>query len=267
MADDKDLETEDRDGASEIEDDDVEAQGGAEEGDEGEDDVDAQEDDAGDGDGDEEGEDVGDEPPARSSRGANRFQSLRNENKALTERLEKLERGGSVQAGPTQADIERARAEQQRRDDEELERASLEGPAAVARVVRQQTTRDFQATLNADRYHRIDRDDRADFREECRTVPAYAKLADRVESKLREMRAQGTNPSRIAIANFLIGEDAVKRAKGAATRQGKKGAARVDRERAPVRRGGRSDVAAGGRRRGGGDDVDALERRLSNVNI
>lgn len=212
-------------------------------------------------------DDLGDEPPARQSRGANRFQRLSNENRELKQRLDKLERGEVAPRGPSQAEIERMRAQQEQADTQELERAALEGgPAAAAAVARRQAQRDIQQHMQGFEYRLADRQDKADFKQLCREVPVYGKLADRVEEKLAEYRRNGANPPRENIAKFLIGEDAVKRAQGAATRQGKRGAARTQREQVQPRRGGRSDVA-GARERRGDDSVEAFERRYGNTKI
>lgn len=103
--------------------------------------------------------------------------------------------------------------------------------------------------------------DRTAFQAQCASNPLYAKYAPKVEGKLAELRAQGTNAPRDAILRWLIGDAALTRM---GSKEGKREVAQAQQrvKRATVKPpSGGSDEAATRRRE------ESLERRLENLNI
>lgn len=122
-----------------------------------------------------------------------------------------------------------------------------------------------QAQLAQIKFESWDTGDRSEFKALCAANPAVAKLADKVEDALRQMRSTGQNASRETVAKYLLGEMALSRAPRAAAKGARTAAA--GRERQQGRPGaGRSDTAAPSGRKGG-DERAQRRARLENVEI
>lgn len=186
-------------------------------------------------------EDEVEEEP-RPSRGNRQFGALRAENRELRERLDRLERGGSQRPDPN------AEAERQRREQQEEENILLSGDVGkIAKFYSDRSARQAQAQITQVVSHVVDRGDKQDFRALCAENPAVAAIAADVEKQLVISRSQGLNPTREALAKYMLGERLLSRAKGAKTRQEKR--AGVERQRQQARPGtSRSDVTSSGRR-------------------
>ena len=161
----------------------------------------------------------------------------------------------------TPDEIRRLQEQQAQADAAELERARLEGPERFTEIVLAQNQRRNDARFHALQNQQFDRDDRAEFRDLCRDSPALARIQPDVEDSIRQMRAQGNyQATREAVAKYILGDRALKRAAGNGGKQRQRGAEQVRRQTVRTGQGG-SDVSANRRR--GGDDLAALERRLA----
>ena len=160
----------------------------------------------------------------------------------------------------TADDIRRLQEQQAQADAAELEQARMQGPEQFTQAVLAQNQRRNDARFHALQNQQFDRDDRAEFRDLCRDSPALAKIQPDVEDSIRQMRAQGNyQATREAVAKYILGDRALKRAAGNGGKQRQRGAEQVRRQTVRTGQGG-SDVSANRRR--GGDDLASLERRL-----
>ena len=186
-------------------------------------------------------EEVEEEPPAKPiSRAQRRIQ-------ALSEAVHELRK--RVDAPPQRQPDPNAEAEARRREAEEDERVRLSGdPDLIARHAVGKVERKLSAQFSSVVSHVVDRSDKTDFQALCASNPAVAAVADAVEKQLVQSRAQGLNPTREALAKYILGERLLNRAKGAKTRQQRHADTEVRRQAA--RPGSsRSDVSSSGRRK------------------
>lgn len=196
------------------------------------------------------------EPPRQLSRGAalrERAKTAERDNVELRERLEKLER----QQQQPRIDPA-AEAERKRREAEEDERIRLSGdPDLIANHAVSKVEKRLSAQFNGVVHHVVDRADKTDFQALCADNPAVKAVAADVEKQLVQSRAQGLNPTREALAKYIIGERVLSRSKGAKSRQEKRAAG--ERQRQQARPGSRrSDVNSSGR---SGKDTQAERAR------
>jgi hypothetical protein len=162
-----------------------------------------------------------------------------------------------AQNGRSQGDVNAARAQRESR------------LAAMDPYERQQFLSEERLQAQDQRLARIefnsmDAADRTDFAAKCARNPALATVAEQVEVELKRIRANGNNTDRETIAAYVLGKRALERGASAATRQGKKGAARIESQRARPS-GGRSDTRAEPSARG--DTRAARNARLENVEL
>ena len=177
-------------------------------------------------------------PEKPVSRAQRRIQALSEEVRELRKRVE---------APPQQRPDPAAEAERVRREQEEDERVRLSGdPDLIARHAVGKVERRLSAQFNGVVSHVLDRSDKTDFLALCASNAAVAAVADAVEKQLVQSRAQGLNPTREALAKYIIGERIMSRAKGAKTRQEKTAAQGRERQRAKPGA-SRSDVNSSGR--------------------
>lgn len=194
------------------------------------------------------------EPPRQPSRGAalrERAKTAERERDELRERVERLERA------PQRPDPA-AEAERKRREAEEDERIRLSGdPDLIANHAVSKVEKRLSAQFNGVVHHVVDRADKTDFQALCADNPAVKAVAADVEKQLVQSRAQGLNPTREALAKYIIGERVLSRSKGAKSRQEKRAAG--ERQRQQARPGSRrSDVNSSGR---SGKDTQAERAR------
>src|SRR5229473_7133924 len=142
-------------------------------------------------------------PPSRAQR---RIQALSEEVRELRKR---------VDAPPPRQPDQNAIAEQQRREREEEEETLLTGDVGkIAKFYSDRSARQSQTQINQVVSHVIDRADKTDFQALCARNPAVEAVADAVEKQLVQSRAQGLNPTREALAKYILGEMLLNRAKG-----------------------------------------------------
>lgn len=232
------------------------AEGGADDGHEAEDalhggeDLDADEDDG------QEGRQAAEVAPRRG-RGADRFQELSRQNRELRERVERQER--EFQA----AQAERQRQSQQETERQEQERLALMTDAERFEHYRAKDRQEFGRQLAGLQFQMADSADRTAFEAKAARVPAFAAVADQVETLLASERRQGRNPGREAVATYLVGQKAIERAARANGKQGRQAAAGRQRQQARPA-GGRGDVASNRQQAG---QADARRRRLEDMEI
>ncbi len=203
--------------------------------------------------------DADDEPPARRpSRANQRIQALDARAKAAEERAERAERTAMEAAArvnqANQGDYMRQRGEALAQMDAD-QRAQF-----LINEGQQQTN----AALQQIRFESQDMADKASFESLCARNPTAAKLKQKVEDTLAQLRASGMTAPRETILERELGKAALANA-GRATNKATKTAA-ANRERQQASPGtGRSDVAARGASRT--SEAEARRRRLSNVQI
>ena len=130
-------------------------------------------------------------------------------------------------------------------------------PGERAEYIARQTAAQTQQTLAQIQFNSWDANDKVAFDALGSRNPAAAKVRDKVESYLQDMRKSGTNAPRETVLKYVLGEMAL--AAGAR-------AAADGRQRQPVRTPAtRGDVSAGGQRRG--SEAAQRRARLENVEI
>lgn len=189
--------------------------------------------------------------PSRGAALRERAKRAEREASELRERVERLERA------PQRPDPA-AEAERKRREAEEDERIRLSGdPDLIANHAVSKVEKRLSAQFNGVVHHVVDRADKTDFQALCADNPAVKAVAADVEKQLVQSRAQGLNPTREALAKYIIGERVLSRSKGAKSRQEKRAAG--ERQRQQARPGSRrSDVNSSGR---SGKDTQAERAR------
>ena len=194
----------------------------------------------------------------RRSRGANRFQTLSNENKELKQRLERLEGSFTAPRGPSPEEIARQQAQRQQH------LLSLD-PESRTQFLLEEQRAEFRNELAQIRFQTADSTDRTNFQTLARNNRAYAAVADEVERILQTERAAGRpGGARETLAQWVIGKRAVERASAATSRQTKR--AVIGKAREQGRPGnGRGDVASPGRQSNG--TTAARNKRLEGITI
>lgn len=177
-------------------------------------------------------------PEKPVSRAQRRIQALSEEVRELREK---------VNAPPQRQHDPNAEAEARRREQEEDERVRLSGdPDLIARHAVGKVEKRLSHQFNSVVSHVVDRSDKTDFLALCAENPAVKAVAADVEKQLVQSRAQGLNPTREALAKYIIGERIMNRSKGAKTRQER--SAEPARRREQAKPGAaRSDVNSSGR--------------------
>ncbi len=92
----------------------------------------------------------------------------------------------------------------------------------------------------------FDRADKAEFETKYASQPRFKKFSSEVERGYQELRKQGTNISRVAVLDYLIGKSIREGGAAAHQKQRRAGAKRIAEARGKGG-GGRSDVGGGGR--------------------
>jgi hypothetical protein len=124
-------------------------------------------------------------------------------------------------------------AELERRTKAEEEEVLVSGdPAKIAKFYSDRATRDSDQKFNRLAFGVADTADRTSFETLVATNKAYAAVADEVEERLAQARAQGMNPQRRALANMLIGERVAKRGGAARTRAETRAGKEIERQQA-----------------------------------
>lgn len=182
---------------------------------------------------------------------------------ALREAREAKEEARRAREEAAEARREREQRQQGESERERRERLALMSPDERTEFLLNEQGQRFERELFNIRFQTADNADRTRFEALAARTPAYAAIADEVETKIAEARAKGDRSlSREVLAKFLIGERAIARAARASNKQNRKAAA--DRQRQTARpAGGRSDVAADRRVRG--DSPEARRKRLEGV--
>lgn len=196
------------------------------------------------------------QPERQPTRGENRFQTFRNENQRLSNelldtrrRLDELTRRLEQPRPPTETPEQRA------------QRHALMSPQEVmaetlrdAEMRQAQREQMFQGQM-------LDAADRTAFQAKSAVDPLYAKWGPKVEGRLAELRARGTNVEREILLKYLIGEAALERR---GSKEGRREVQQAQRRvQAQRTRPGNSGSDTQAQRRGG----QSLEARLENVQI
>lgn len=190
-----------------------------------------------------------DDPPdnrqRQQPRGQNRFQRLNDRAKDAEAERDRLRAElDAARRGPpaSQQSQEELQAERQRR---------LNAMTAEQRVefLQRESEQRLTNRLNQIEFATWDGNDQAAFTRLCAKEPAVAKIANRVEKRLTELRAQGQNASRETVAKYVLGEMALER-QGRANREGRQ-REQEGRDRQVSRpQNGRGDLPRDGQRRG-----------------
>lgn len=160
---------------------------------------------------DDDGDDEGDEDgqaqvAARPSRGQNRISALNERARAAEQEAETLRRRlADAEAQRTAA----SSAETQR---QEQERLAMMDPGERAEYIARQTAQRTEQMLNQMRFEAQDAADKAAFAALCAQNPAAAKVQDRVETYLADMRKAGTTAPRETVLRYVLGDMALSRA-------------------------------------------------------
>ncbi len=194
----------------------------------------------------------------RPTRGEARFQTLskaakdaneratRAETAAreLTERIARLERPAqTAPQGPT------------------AEQIALMTPDELIDFKLGTATKRFEAQLGQIQWQTYEATDKAAFEALKASHPMARRLADKVETRLAEMRAQGQNVDRVRLAKYLVGEEAWEKGEAAKVKQAAQGQRNIQRQ--TVRAGAaRSDTTGN---RGKVSDQEARDKRLENM--
>lgn len=196
------------------------------------------------------------QPERQPTRGENRFQALHNENQRVSTELAETRR--------ILSDLQR-RLEQPRPQAETPEQRAQRHAMMTPQEVMAETLRDaemrqaqreqvFQGQI-------LDVADRTAFQAKSAVDPLYAKWGPKVEGKLAELRARGTNVEREVLLKYLIGEAALERR---GSKEGRREVQQAQRRVQAARtRPGNSGSDTQAQRRGS----QSLEARLENVQI
>lgn len=184
----------------------------------------------------------------------NRVQRLANEKREASERAERAER----EAADLRARLANDDNERLRRAQEERQRVLDEMDPTDRRLyLAEQDAR--QA-----RFEAADNRDLSTFAAMVQQHPQMRGLAQEVEQELTRARAAGQNPSRQQVAQFLLGQKAMKNLMEAPKKQ-KAGKARVEQARGRPMNAGSN--AAPQQRAGRGNSLSDVEKRLEGVKL
>lgn len=201
-------------------------------------------------------DDEGSRQAVSRGRGANRFQSLRNENRELAERTTRLQR---------EMDELKAQRAQPAMPDPEIERIRMDAMSPEERLEYkfEKSQQENRRELNAMQFRLAAESDRASFNATLAQSPKLSRFKEEVEHVHMEQLRKGAPVDRETILNFVVGKAVRERMAGGAGKQGKQAGARVARQqtRAGDSRGDQGSRGSGRR----GDK--SLEDRLAGVII
>lgn len=202
-----------------------------------------------------EGQEVSHEQVKAPSRAERRFQKLANETKELKAELERVRAERTTTQTAEQTRISEAA---------ERERLQMMDPAERLEYLINKKDQEHSRQLQQLRFEMADSADKTAFEGLCSRNPTASRLQAEVESRLAELRRNGTTAPRETVLKFLIGERALANA-GRATGKARK-AADTARTNQTARAGSaRGDVQGEGRR--GGNDAAARAKRLADMQI
>ena len=221
--------------------------------------------DDGDGSGEEEPrQEVRPQRPGRRERQAAQLRREREER--ATERAAYEARLAALERRETQPRYDpqvQARAEQA-----ELERIMQLPYEQQLVALNERTERRVAAALGNTQAQIADSADRAEFRDLQRDEPAARRMAAEVERQIAEGRAQGLRGlTRVAVYNYLVGQEAREKMKKAGDRQRRTGRANIRRETTRPGVAGRSVQSAAGGRRQADNSLEAVTGRLRGVRL
>lgn len=183
-------------------------------------------------------------------------------------RAQRLAREARAEADKNARELAEMRAEMQRMRqppqetvEQEAARLSLMEPEQRAEYRLNKALENQNRQMQAVQFRMQDQADKSTFVTLCSDNPLYRSVREDVEAKLTELRRQGQNVDREALAKYLLGERILKRAPKAVQQQRDAGNKNIRRQQ--VRPGaGRSDQVSDDRDR---RSNDARRRRLENV--
>ena len=149
---------------------------------------------------------------------------------------------------------------------QEQERIQLMPPDQMAQYFANQAEQRVRQQMQQEAFNTRDMIDRQNFENRKISDPAARRLASQVENYLGAARAQGMNPTRMAVYQLLIGQEYLERADAARTRDRRNGQRAIARQ--TTQPGSARSTAANPRQRGEVDMSEAaIEERLRNVVI
>lgn len=163
----------------------------------------------------------------KSKRGESSLQRISRQAQESTARADRLER-----------EMAEMRAERQRQQvpaespDQEAARLALMDPEQRSEYRLTKALARQEQQNNTLRFQMLDSSDKSAFASLCADKPLYKRFAAQVETKLADLRRQGQNVDREALAKYLIGEEVANRGPKVLQRQREQGKRNVDRQRA-----------------------------------
>lgn len=167
---------------------------------------------------------AGEEVEKPRSRAAERISRLSNEAREAKEEASRVRR-----------ELEEFKAAQRQTAQQEspeqaAQRLALMTPEERLEYKLDQAERRNQQTMQAMSFQMQDTSDKAAFSSLCATDAIASRYADRVETKLREIRAAGQNVNREALLDFMVGQDIRSKGGAARAKQQKEGNRRIERQ-------------------------------------
>ncbi len=213
----------------------------------------------GDGSDAQEGQEVEGEP-RRPTRGEARFQTLNRRAQEATERASRAEQ--RAQDLETRlARLEQPRQQQpQGKSPEEL---ALMTPDELITYRLGEANKGFEQKLGAIQWATYEAGDQAKWQARIGRDPVAARMSQKVEDRLAEMRRAGQNVDRERLYTFMVGEEVLAKAGAAKTKQGAAGQRNIQRQQTRPGAGQRSDTQPA--RNGRMSEAEAREKRLENM--
>jgi hypothetical protein len=211
----------------------------------------------GDGSDAEEGQAEVDGEPRRPSRGEARFQTLNRRAQEATERAARAEQRA------TELEARMARFEQPRQPQgKSPEELALMTPDELINYRLGEATKGFEQKLGAIQWATYESGDKAAWQARVARDPVAARLSEKVEQRLTQLRAQGQNVDRERLYTYLVGEEVLAKGATAKAKQGAAGQQRIQRQQTRAGSQQRSDTQSN---RGRMSEQEAREKRLENL--
>lgn len=190
------------------------------------------------------------------------------QNQRLRERLERQDRELAELKGWRDAQQQQQRAQpvldpvaQARAEQEKWERRAMMAPADALREVQEEARQEFRQAFQMQQFTTQDLIDKQAYEAQARTSRIHQQYQSQVETMLRAERTAGNyGATRDGILKYLVGQDAIARATGAAPAQRRAAAGRVSGQQARPT-GARSDAARP--QRPAADSVEAARARIA----
>jgi hypothetical protein len=213
----------------------------------------------GDGSDAEEGQAEVDGEQRRPTRGEARFQTLSRRAQEANERASRVE-AEARDLRERLARLEQPRQQQpQGKSPEEL---ALMTPDELINYRLGEATKGFEQKLGAIQWATYESGDKAAWQARVARDPVAARLSEKVEQRLTQLRAQGQNVDRERLYTYLVGEEVLAKGATAKAKQGAAGQQRIQRQQTRAGSQQRSDTQSN---RGRMSEQEAREKRLENL--